>query len=87
MRLPVFLIGLGAGTALSVLLGTVAGFGGWTLVLFVIATLVVAQIAYVALVAWLTAEESAKRGAPADTAPTEPAIPPRGGPVPPKKDA
>lgn len=86
MRLPVFLIGLGAVTAMSVLLGTVAGFGGWTLVLFVLAVVTVAQIAYVALVAWLATEESAKRNAPADPRHSESAMPPRG-PVPPKKDA
>ncbi|MEM1428901.1 MAG: hypothetical protein AAGG09_05550 [Pseudomonadota bacterium] len=63
MRLPVFLVGLGVVVAASVLAGTAAGFAAGTLVLFVVAAVIVAQLAYVGLVAVLARGKAAERRA------------------------
>lgn len=65
MRLPIFLAGLAATCLIAFVLGIQAGFGTGKVALFVISVAVVAQFAYVGLVAVLAAGH--RRGKPDDS--------------------
>ncbi|WP_227271321.1 hypothetical protein [Roseobacter weihaiensis] len=56
MRLPIFLLGFLVAVVASMALGLAAGFDSGALALFVLAVVVIVQLAYVGLVALLAAE-------------------------------
>ncbi|MES0864707.1 hypothetical protein ABLN87_20330 [Ruegeria sp. SCPT10] len=61
MRLPIFLAGFFFSVAVAAAIGMAAGFSTGKLILFVIAVAVVLQLAYVAVVALLAANQKRKR--------------------------
>ena len=56
MRLPIFLLGFAVAVVAATAIGMAAGFETGTLVAFVIAVVIVAQLAYVGLIALLAVE-------------------------------
>ncbi|MEO1110465.1 MAG: hypothetical protein AAFX90_21360 [Pseudomonadota bacterium] len=61
MRLPIFIAGFFFSVAVAAAIGMAAGFSTGKLILFVIAVAVVLQLAYVAVVVFLAANQKRKR--------------------------
>ena len=72
MQLPIFIAGLFLSIVLSAVIGILAGFQTPQLVLFVVATTIVLQLAFVLIIALLAVERKRKMRNTEDDAPTAP---------------